>query len=260
MTRVVLLGASNLALGLPSVMRRLTAGLPRPLEIFAAFGHGRSYCGWSRVLFRGLPGIDRCQLWDDLAKDAASSAATLALITDVGNDLLYGCEPAVIARRIEECLARLAGHGSQTVITRLPLASIERLSALRFYATRTIFFPRTKGSWPAMMEHARELDQMLIAMAARFSARLIDQQREWYGFDPIHIRRRARDEAWQTVFSGWPSYGTHSNGLNGAANRLTFTDGLRLRLAPPAERRLFGRSQRRAQPAFILNDVALHLY
>jgi len=256
MSRVVLLGASNLALAFPLIVRRLISGLPQPLELFAAFGHGRSYCRWSRVLFRGLPGIDACDLWQDLERDTADrSERTFALITDVGNDLIYGSTPAVIARRIESCLSRLAEQEAEIVITRLPLSSIERLSALRFHATKAIFFPRTTTNWPTMQQYAREMDKILCEMAAHFSARLIEQPSEWYGFDPIHIRRTRRHEAWKVVFSGWPSFDGETD-----APRIATRDAVRLHLAAPAERRLFGRHQRRAQPALMLGDVAIRLY
>lgn len=256
MTRVVLLGASNLALSFPAIVGRLLAGLPRPLSLFGAFGHGRSYCRWSRVLFRGLPGIEQCGLWDDLDRaNAGGSSRTLALVTDVGNDLIYGSYPEAISQRIERCLTNLASHQSEIVVTRLPLASVERISALRFYATKALFFPRTPGTWPALIDRARELDQRLTEIAARFAARLIDQPLEWYGFDPIHIRRSRRAHAWHTVFSGWPSFDSAT-----ANNRLPLSHALRLHLAPPAERRLFGRHHRRAQPALHLGDVSIRLY
>jgi hypothetical protein len=256
MTRVVLLGASNLALGFPLIVRQLFAGLPRPLEIFAACGHGRSYCTWSRVLFRALPGIDRCGLWTDLDRAAdASASRTLGLVTDVGNDLIYGSAPDVIARRVETCLAALADHRAEIVVTRMPLASVERLSALRYHATKAVFFPRSGGRWSEMRRKARELDQALGEMGARFSARLVDQPLEWYGFDPLHIRRSRRACAWQTIFSGWPSFGAAM-----PSKRLALADVVRLRLAAPAERRLFGRHQLRTQPTLELGSVPIRLY
>jgi hypothetical protein len=256
MTRVVLLGASNLALGFPLIVRQLCAGLPRPLEIYAACGHGRSFCRWSRVLFRALPGIDRCALWSDLESTPdGNGTSTLALVTDVGNDLIYGSAPNLIARRIEACLSELARHEAQLVITRLPLASIERLSALRYHATKAVFFPRTGGRWSEMLAGARDLDQALAEIGARFSARLIEQPREWYGFDPIHIRRGHRARAWRTIFSGWSAFTAAARGT-----RLALADVARLRLAAPAERRLFGRQQLRSQPALALGDVPIRLY
>src|SRR5580692_9720365 len=256
MTRVVLLGASNIALAFPQIVRQLSAGLPGPLEIFAAFGHGRSYCKWSRVLFRRLPGIDRCGLWPDLERAATERPTrTLALLTDVGNDLIYGSQSAVLERHLVQCLSALAPHRPELIITRLPLASIERLSALRFHSTRVVFFPRTRVSWPAMLERARETDLALTELAERFSARLIDQPLAWYGFDPIHIRYRRRAEAWRAIFSGWPLYD-----VSRPLPRWSTRDMLRVRLIAPAERVLFGRRQVKAQPAFTANGITLNVY
>jgi hypothetical protein len=256
MTRVVLLGASNIALSFPQIVRRLAGGLPGPLAIFAAFGHGRSYCTWSRVLFRRLPAIDRCGLWADLERATAEQPTrTVALLTDIGNDLIYGSASEVLERHLAGCLSRLAPHRPELVITRLPLASIERLSALRYHSTRFLFFPKTRVSWPAMLQRARETERVLSELANRFSARLIDQPLAWYGFDPIHIRQRRRAHAWQTIFSGWPSYDS-----NGPLPRWSPREMLRLRLAAPAERVLFGRQQLKAQPTLVSNGVTLHLY
>jgi hypothetical protein len=256
MTRVVLLGASNIAIAFPQIVRQLSTGLPGPLEVFAAFGHGRSYCKWSRVLFRRLPAIDRCGLWTGLERAAGERPArTLALPTDVGNDLIYGSAPEALLRHLEQCLTPLARHHPELVVTRLPLSSIERLSALRYHSTRAVFFPKTRVSWSAMLERARATDLALSELATRFSAQLIDQPLTWYGFDPIHIRYRRRAEAWRTIFGGWPSYDTSQS-----LPRWSARDAFRVRLAAPAERVLFRRQQLKAQPALVSNGVTLHLY
>ena len=79
MTRLVLLGASNVRRGLPIVVETARAAWPR-LEILGAFGHGRSYGARSRVLVRELPAILDCGLWDALT--ARRDDAT-AVVTDV---------------------------------------------------------------------------------------------------------------------------------------------------------------------------------
>ena len=256
MTRVVLLGASNIAIAFPQIVRQLSAGLPGPLELFAAFGHGRSYCTWSRVLARRLPGIDRCGLWADLKRAATERPArTLALLTDIGNDLIYGSAADVLERHLVTCLTALSAYQPELVVTRLPLASIERLSALRYHSTRFFFFPKTRVSWPEMLQRARGMDDALAGLATRFSARLIDPPLAWYGFDPIHIRQRRRTEAWRTMFSGWSSYDASR-----PLPRCSRQDRLRLRVAAPEERLLFGRRQLKSQPALTWNGVSLHLY
>ncbi|MCZ6542107.1 MAG: hypothetical protein O6768_00410, partial [Planctomycetota bacterium] len=86
--RVVLLGASNLTRGISRAVGIAQAILGTPLEVLIAMGHGRSYGQRSRVLGRSLPGIVDCGLWDALLH--GSGRPTYALLTDIGNDVMYG--------------------------------------------------------------------------------------------------------------------------------------------------------------------------
>ncbi|MEX0819484.1 MAG: hypothetical protein WD070_07815, partial [Pirellulaceae bacterium] len=86
--RVVLLGASNIARSPAIVFDSARSAWGSPLDIVAATGHGRSYGMTSCVLGRTLPGILQCGLWEALA--TRPLVPTAALLTDIGNDILYG--------------------------------------------------------------------------------------------------------------------------------------------------------------------------
>jgi hypothetical protein len=140
--RVVLVGASNLTRYLPTVLAHARAAFGGPLEVLTANGLGRSYGTPSSVLGRVLPGIVPCGLWNAL--DAAAERAplpTAALVTDIGNDLVYGRTPDEVAGWVETVLARLAAHAARTVVTALPIASIETLGPRRFALVRAVLFP-----------------------------------------------------------------------------------------------------------------------
>src|SRR5690606_34536083 len=139
MQQIVLLGASNLTYGFPLIVESLHATFGE-VDLLAAHGHGRSYGRWNRVLGRGLPGIRTCGLWEQLAA-APCERPVLGLITDVGNDLLYGSEPATILGWVEECAQRLSQAGAAVTISGVPLESVKRMSAPRYHATRMCFFP-----------------------------------------------------------------------------------------------------------------------
>jgi hypothetical protein len=86
--RIVLLGASNLTRGISTVVESAQQIWGGPLDVCCALGHGRSY-GWtSNFLGRSLPGIVGCGLWPAL--ESRPKLPTAALITDIGNDLMYG--------------------------------------------------------------------------------------------------------------------------------------------------------------------------
>ncbi|HEX3129056.1 MAG TPA: hypothetical protein VH394_17110, partial [Thermoanaerobaculia bacterium] len=159
--RVILLGASNVKMGFPQILTRLRAGAGEPLEILAALGHGRSFGLWSHLLgIRQLPGIVDCRLWDDLGR--RPPLPTVALVTDVGNDLLYGASAPQIAGWVGTCLDRLAERGAEIVLTLLPVASLVKVSPVRYHLVRSILFPgRRAASWDAMLESVRELDERL---------------------------------------------------------------------------------------------------
>src|SRR5687768_7415205 len=99
---VVLVGASNMTRGL-GVLRALSAqacGMPH--EVLAAIGMGRSYGLPSSILGRRLPPLLECGLWDAL--DRRPRRDLVALVGDVGNDLLYGQDVEVILRWVDECV------------------------------------------------------------------------------------------------------------------------------------------------------------
>ncbi len=255
MRRVVLLGASNLTVSFPLVLESLQAGSGGPLDVLAAHGHGRSYGNWSRVLVRALPGIAGCDLWRDLAQRAEAEDSTQALVTDVGNDLLYGATVSTILGWVETCLERLTEHRAEIVLTLLPLVSVERLSVWRYELTRMLFFPRSGIPLAAMLESARELNDHLHELGRKFDVRIIDPPGNWYGFDPIHIRHSRRVEAWRQIFSGWPSWDKSTRMARASLGR-----AYRLWRLPPADRRLFGRRQKMPQPTLQVGQTSVSLY
>lgn len=254
--RVVLLGASNLAMGLPALLGRLPVHLgPGPFGLLVAAGHGRSFGAWSRVLVRGLPGIVECGLWSALdgavgRRQPGGSPTVHALVTDIGNDLAYGSRPERVAGWVESCLARLAEHGAETVVTRLPLASLERLSPWRFRLVGSVLFPGRRLERRTLLARARELDGRLGELVARYGACGVEMPRGWFRGDGIHLRRGARGEIFDHLlgcFAGASPPGQPP----GPAPRLT---RLRLLCQVPEHRTLLGVTQRRPQPTAVLGD------
>lgn len=255
MQRVVLLGASNLTLAFPLVLGYLRTGFAQPVRLFAAHGHGRSYGLTSRVLFRGLPGITKSSLWSQLDEDSHEVSQTTALLTDIGNDLLYGADVAQIIEWVEECLQQLQTREAQVVMTMLPLASVERLSAWRYNLTSALFFPGKGPKWHVMQQNIHELDTELRQLAKTYNAETVEPQAAWYGFDPIHIRRGYRRAAWKQILSRWSAFDATAAKHRGSASRAINVWRLR-----PSQRFLFGREHNHDQPVSADERLALHLY
>jgi hypothetical protein len=249
--RVVLLGASNLTRGISTVIetaRRIWGG---PLEVLAALGHGRSYGLTSAVLGRKLPGILQCGLWDALS--ALPPATTAALVTDVGNDILYGASVESILEWVEECLERLALANAQSnapiVLTLPPTAAVKALSPWRYMFIRTCAFPGCRLSRNDAFSRAELLDAGLQQLAARRGLHAVRPRTEWFGFDPIHIRRRHWAIAWSEVLSGWSAEPREPVLSRGSLSRWLY-----LRSRAPARRTILGIEQRATQPCGRLRD------
>jgi hypothetical protein len=101
--RVVALGASNLTRGFQTVVATARAAWELDVEVVAALGHGRSYGSSSRLVVRTLPGILESGLWRQL--EWSPQVPTRALVTDVGNDILYGFSAPQILGWVDEVSA-----------------------------------------------------------------------------------------------------------------------------------------------------------
>jgi hypothetical protein len=244
--RLVLLGASNLTGATATVLDTARGLFGGPFDILAALGNGRSYGLHHVWMGRGLPGILHCGLWDAL--EQCPPAPALALLADIGNDLLYEVPPDEVAGWVEECAARLQRAGARVLLTALPLCNVRTFSPAKFTLMRRMCFPRCGLDFAALLGRATDLDSRLRDLARRRGLVVVEHRPEWYGMDPFHIRRRFWPGAWHSILSG------SAEALPPAAGRVSLGRRLYLRLLVPERRWLFGWEQRRAQPAGRLPD------
>jgi hypothetical protein len=201
---VVVLGASNVSRGLARLAAVARARQPGPVDLFVAAGHGRSYGANSRVVMRRLPSILWSGLWRALDREGVGVGRPVqALVTDIGNDLLYGFSVEQVAEWVRESLARLKARGATIAITRLPLASVVRVGPLQYRALRTLYVPGCPLSLEALQEAVVQLDAEVVAAAAAHGAAVLDQPGEWYGLDAMHVRRGCLDRLWHRACDAW---------------------------------------------------------
>lgn len=199
--RVIVHGASNVTIGLPTVVRLIHSGFDGPVQIDIADGHGRSYGIGTSVLLRGLPGHTMRPI-----PPAAPANKTSAILTDIGNDLVYSIPVTQIAEWVWARAEQLVELGAELVLTELPLESIATLSKTRFAFFRTLFFPGSTVEFSELREAAQQLNESVREIASALNAKLVVPQAAWYGFDPIHIRRSARRDAWTHIMNTWSDW------------------------------------------------------
>jgi hypothetical protein len=227
--RIVALGASNLTRGFPTLVATAREAWGPDVELVLALGLGRSYAVPSRIGVRTLPGILESGLWKRLESEPRVS--TRGLITDVGNDILYGYPAADILAWVGEAVIRLAGVADDIVVTGLPLVSIERLSHAKVRFFRTLLVPRCRLAPTAILDTARRVEDGLARIASERGLRFVALPGAWYGLDPVHIRPGLWRAAWRTILLGEEAP---------VAGSASWAETLRLQVLSPERQRLFG--------------------
>ena len=141
----MILGASNVTIGLSTVVEAARNAWGRPLDLMIAAGHGRSYGHRSSVLGRRLPSIASCGLWDQLA--TRPELPTAALVTDIGNDIVYGSDSEQIIQWVEICLEKLSQQYDRLIVTRLPHETILATPPGKFRFLSSLLFPKSRVRW-----------------------------------------------------------------------------------------------------------------
>lgn len=233
--RVVALGASNLTRGFGTVVATSRALWGSDVQVVAALGHGRSYGGDSFFLTRKLPGILESGLWRHL--ESAPPRETRALVTDVGNDIAYGYPADQIIGWVDEAIDRLTRVTTDITVTDLPLATMRRLTPLKFLAFRSLLLPSCRLSLDQVLDTAERVNTGLVSLARSRGVKLVRLKPDWYGVDPIHIRPSLWHSAWCEIL------GADDSSRNG---RSAF-EQWRLYLMPPERQWLFGVERVRPQ-------------
>lgn len=247
--RIVLLGASNLTRCLPAavVLSRFIAAQNHPglqVEILVACGRGRSYGQSSFLLGRALPGILQSGLWPAL--EQMPEGPTYALLTDIGNDVLYGVEPSRLVGWLDTCVDRLESErGTRFAVTALPLENLDRFPIAFLDIFRKVLFPSSALPATRLLERAEQVDEDLRELCCRRNLPLIEQPDGWFNVDPIHYSLRRRHDIWGRILSPWQK---------DSGEDLPRSSKLFYWQAWYRESTLFGRSLRRAQPSVTLKD------
>jgi hypothetical protein len=198
--RVVVLGASNATKAISLIVETSERMLGAPLDVHAAIGHGRSYGQKSFLIARSIQGTLECGLWKAIE---SGTSPLYALLTDVGNDIMYCVEPEQIVAWVDECIDRLQRLDAKIVMTGLPMAVVDRIGRRRYLFFRTLFFPKNPHSLDETIRRARFVQEGLQRIAAKRNVPFVEQKAEWYGVDPIHLTQTARAWAWAEILSHW---------------------------------------------------------
>lgn len=247
---VVCIGASNLVRGMPAVAALARNRLGKNTEIYFVSGHGRSYLGRSSFFFRTLPGILDSGLWEKLSD---KNGYIKAIITDIGNDIMYGYSENEILEGAVSAIERLKKLTSDITVTGLPVHNLDSLNEIKFRLVKSIFFPNSRLTLSQAMDCMKYISESLKNICTKMDLRFVPLEKEWYGFDPIHFKISRWKDAWGKIFSDDPE--------NRSLADFSITEFISLYAKMPEDIELFGKKRKFEQKGIRLKKGGiLYLY
>lgn len=228
-----------------------------------AHGPGRSYGIIAGVAFVKFNPLTGCGLQDALeARWRGSGRPPIyVLLTDVGNDVMYGASPGRIAAWVGEIAERFSSLGARVAVTSVPVESVHRIPAWKYGLVRPILYPLYPVRRRDVFTRVVQVQDALEDLGRRLPLEILPTRREWYSFDGIHVARRWRRHVfaiWADALLGGVDAPSPRSGENEA--RLSVSS-LNLRFCRPAEIFIAGRPLRREPPGIEVADGArLYLY
>lgn len=235
---VVVLGASNVSLAWSEIVNLACRTTSHPVDLVTAQGMGRAYVSASSgFAFLRLPGILRSGLWDRLNEINADSSPSV-LLTDLGNDLLYGRSVEQVLSGASACIDRIREWcpAADLIITAPPLESVLKLGAVRFQVVKRLLFPFSRLSLAEVHDATQLLSSGICDMAESHHIKLYVPPAKYFGIDPIHIRKKFRGDAFREMFDLWQQQPGPD------------VSSVRSRRVIPQDRLVFGRVRSQPQP------------
>lgn len=193
----VLLGASNLARGHLALANCLQRSLyPRPVRFLYALGPGRGYRAWGGFLRMVYPPIRSSRIFSAAREN--SGCQVVAVVTDIGNDIMYNVPPGDIMACLEDIFQRLRECDALILATPIPSSLETDLSRFSFLFLRSIFYPNSRVSHQKAVASIGQINGFL-KDSAKQKVRLLSGLEEFSGWDKIHFSLWRGHLAWSRI-------------------------------------------------------------
>ena len=193
---LMLLGASNLARGCFALERHLKRCLhPRRVEVMIAAGPGRGYHAPGGLLHVVYPPIRSSPIFEAAIEMSQSGARVAALVTDIGNDIMYGVPEEVLIETLQQIFTRLQSLRAEIFYTTIPQIFETGVHPALFHVLRTVLFPRSRVSYDQTQRGVGRVNRFL-KEAAKDHLRLVPDMDRFTGLDEIHYSVFRASHAW----------------------------------------------------------------
>lgn len=195
----VFLGASNLArsfYGLKRCIKRCM--FPQSANFVHAMGPGRGYISRGGIFNVIYSPILNCGILEAIRNKRGSNQHVVALITDIGNDIMYGVAPEEIVSGLQYLFSALDEFETNIFITPIPIDLKNEIGEFYFHILRQIFFPKSQAEYSQTSETI-EIVNNFILQSANEKITVINDMKQFCGVDKIHYSILKSQPAWSHV-------------------------------------------------------------
>ena len=195
----IFLGASNLARsfhGLKYCIERCI--FPRPASFVHAMGPGRGYvsrCGILNAIYSPILG---CGILEAVRNKKIKDQSVVALITDIGNDIMYGVSSEKIINGLQYLLNSLGEFKTNIFITSIPVDLENDISELHFHIIRQIYFPKSPVKYSQTSNNIKAINKFILQSSNK-KITVINDMKQFCGIDKIHYSIFKSQPAWSHV-------------------------------------------------------------
>ena len=182
----ILFGASNLArsfYGLKLSIKRCIH--PRPATFIHAMGPGRGYLSRGGILNTTYPPIIDCGILESIQKIRKPNQQIIVLITDIGNDIMYGIHSEKIIEGLQNIFDTLGEVTKNIFITPIPINLKNDIGEFYFRVLRCIFFPKSSINYSQTLESIKVINQFILHSSNKKTT-VINGMERFSGLDKIH--------------------------------------------------------------------------
>jgi len=195
----IFLGASNLArsfYGLKRCIRRCI--FPRPASFVHAMGPGRGYVSRGGILNAIYSPILNCGILEAVRNKKIKDQSVVALITDIGNDIMYGVSSEKIINGLQYLLNSLGEFKTNIFITLIPVDLENDISELHFHIIRQIYFPKSPVKYSQASNNIKAINKFILQSSNK-KITVINDMKQFCGIDKIHYSILKSQSAWSHV-------------------------------------------------------------
>ena len=195
----LLLGASNLARGYSMLTQHLSRCREKT-EFLNALGPGRGFCARGGMFNFTYSPILTSRVIESAEKKSKHAFHTAVLITDIGNDLMYGVSAKTLITSLDSIIDRMLGWNANIFLTSIHVNLKKDVSPTTFLLLRLLFYPGSKVTFEEADLLVTKVNRYL-EEKSRINERvhLIKGMETFAGLDKIHFSILKAHLAWSKV-------------------------------------------------------------